>query len=284
MKMGRDLFSKNIEKIKEILFTKKMYSQKELNTILMQLKQKGLIAQDTSSRIFFEKLQTKLDIKTHSVVSDKINKVRYTFNSDSNIYDIVASFEKNSFFPMSTALNIQELHTCRDNFIFYAKELSEKHANNEDLHQDSIDKAYKRNYRYTSNIAKIENKNIVYLMPKHTGRFEVINYKGYSVSSINRAFVEMIVNVQYYKTFEIVIQCFKPLKNKIDTDTVFKVVEVFNFTYPYFQLVGYALEKIGFTKEELLPFKEKVSDLKFYTEKNKKEYYFDKYWNIYFTS
>ena len=282
MKMGRDLFSKNIEKIKEILFAKKMYSQKELNTILMQLKQRGLIAQDTSSRLFFEKLQTKLDIKTHSVVSDKINKVRYTLNSDINIYDFVASFEKNSFFPMSTSLNIQGLSTCRDDFIFYAKELSEKYANNEDLQQESIDEAYKGNYRYTSNIAKIENKNIVYLMPKHTGRFEVINYKGYNVSSINRAFVEMIVNVQYYKTFDMVIKCFKPLKNKIDTDSVFEVIEVFDFIYPYFQLIGYALEKIGFTKEELLPFKNKVSDLKFYTEKNRESYCFDKYWNIYF--
>ncbi len=284
MKIGRDLFSKNIEKIKEILFAKKMYSQKELNTILIQLKQKNLIAQDTSSRLFFEKLQTKLDLKTHSVVSDKINKVRYTLRSSNtiNTYDFIASFEKNSFFPMSTSLNIQGLSTHRDEFIFYAKELSKKYGSNEDLQQESIDSAYAGKYRYTSNIAKIENKNIVYLMPKHTDRFEVINYKGYNVSTINRAFVEMIVNVQYYKTFNLVIKCFEPLKNKIDINSVFKVVEIFDFIYPYFQLIGYALEKIGFTKEELLPFKDKVSDLKFYTEKDKERYHFDTYWNIYF--
>ena len=47
-------------------------------------------------------------------------------------------------------------------------------------------------------------------------------------------------------------------------------------------LVVSMMQKIGFTKEELLPFKNKVSDLKFYTEKNRENYHFDKYWNIYF--
>ena len=281
MKIPRDLFSKNIEKIKETLYAKKIYSQKELNTILIQLKQRGLVAQDISSRLFFEKLQTKLNIKTHSIVSDKINKVRYTFY-DISMYDFVASFENNSFFSMSTSLNIQGLSTCRDDFVFYAKELSEKHINKNAIQQESIDEAYRRNYRYTSNIAKIKNKNIVYLMPKYTDRFEIINYKGHDVSSVNRAFVEMVVNVQYYKTFDEVIKCFKPFKNKIDINLVFEVIVVFDFVYPYFQLIGYALEKIGFTKKELLPFKQKVSYLRFYTEKNRENYYFDKYWNIYF--
>lgn len=282
MKSSRDLFSKNIEKIKAILLTKKMYSLKELNTILMRLKEKGLIAQDTSSRLFFEKLQTRLNLKTHSIVSDKINKVRYTLDKNINVYDFVSSFEKDCFFSMSTSLNIQKLSNYKNNFIFFSKELSPKHLNNETLDQVSIDEAYKKSYKYTQSIAPYENKHIIYLTPKNTHRFEVIKYKGYSVSSINRSFVEMIMHVQYYKTFDEVIECFKPLKNKIDIHKIFKVVEHFDFIYPYFQLVGYSLEKIGFEKEELSKFKGKVSHLRFYTQKNKESYSFDSYWNIYF--
>ena len=94
------------------------------------------------------------------------------------------------------------------------------------------------------------------------------------MSSINRALVEMIINVQYFRSSLEIIQIFAPLKSKIDTDDVFNIVKVFDLIYPYFQCVGYYLEKIGFTKDE-------VSELKFYTDKSQDEYKFDNYWNMF---
>ena len=63
---------------------------------------------------------------------------------------------------------------------------------------------------------------------------------------------------------------------------MYKIVERFDFIYPYFQSVGFYLEQIGFTKEQLHKFKEKITDLKFYTEKQKDQYEYDEYWQIYF--
>jgi len=279
----RDLFSKNIETIKKLLLQKKLYSLKDLNMLLMDLKSKRLVAQDISSRRFFVLLQERLGLKTYSVSSEKINKVRYTLFQDINMYHFVSSFEKHGFFTMSTALNIQGYSDQKREFIFYAKEQSPKrYLLDNILTQEAIDRAYQKEYRYTKSIASYEDKYIIYLTPKHTNRFEVIEYNGYDVSSINRAFVEMIMHVQYFKSYDAVIEILKPLKGKLDPDRIFKVIEVFDPIYPYFQLIGYSLEKVGFEKDDLNLFKQQVSNMKFYTQKGNDKYQLDSYWNVYY--
>lgn len=279
----RDLFSKNIETIKNFLHEKKLYSLKDLNLLLDRLKMKRLIAQDVSSRRFFDLLQNRLGLKTYSVSSEKINKVRYTLYPDINIYDFVSTFEKQGFFSMTTALNIQQLSNQKENFVFFSKELSLKnYSENNLLTQKDIDLAYQKGYRFTRSIASYKDRHVIYLTPKNTTRFEVIEYNGYAVSSVHRAFVEMLMNVQYFKNFDTVIKIFEPLKDKLDPKRVFDVIKSFDPIYPYYQLVGFSLEKVGFAKKNLVLFKEQVGDLKFFTEKNKHEYVFDDYWNIYY--
>jgi hypothetical protein len=106
--------------------------------------------------------------------------------------------------------------------------------------------------------------------------------KKHPVSSINRAFIEMIINVQYFRNSLEIIDTFIPLKEKLDIDEVFDIVEEFDLIYPYFQCVGYYLERIGFTKDELTAFKDEVSELKFYTDKNQDTYKLDEYWNMHY--
>ncbi|MFY4785971.1 hypothetical protein ACOTVT_11310, partial [Aliarcobacter butzleri] len=88
----------------------------------------------------------------------------------------------------------------------------------------------------------------------NTQEIGIIKYKGYKISSINRAFVEIISNIQYSKTPDDVIYEFKNLKDKLDINEIFNIIEKFDFVYPYYQLAGYYLEKIGFLKEELSKF------------------------------
>ncbi len=283
IKSKRDLFSKNMETIKDFLQEKKLYSLKDLNLLLDHLKVKRLIAQNISSRRFFDLLQNRLGLKTYSVSSEKINKVRYTLYRDINIYDFVSTFEKQGFFSMTTALNIQRLSSQKENFVFFSKELSLKNDfENNSLTQKDIDLAYRKEYRFTRSIASYEDKHIIYLTPKNTDRFEVIEYDGYAVSSVHRAFVEMLMNVQYFKNFDTVIKIFEPFKDKLDPKRVFDVIHSFDTIYPYYQLVGFSLNRIGFDKKNLGLFKERVGDLEFFTEKNKHEYVFDDYWNMYY--
>ena len=280
--MKQNYFTLNKEEILKTIQDYEFLSQEQLKEILQQLKDKSLVSSSLSFNSFLLKLidegltQKSVTIRGHV-------KTRYTFNQDFNIYNFCNSLEKNSFFSMSTALNLQGLSDFRKDYIFVSKERTTRmKQENITLNQENIDNAFSKKPRRTNAYDKIDNKVVVFLEANNSDSFGIIEYDGYRVSSVNRAFVEMITNIHYFQSSQNLIQVFKHTKNSIDIDKIYIIIEKFDFIYPYFQLAGFYLEKIGFFKEELTKFYQKKSDLNFYTEKNKNNYEFDKYWRVYF--
>jgi len=278
----RDLFSKNISII--LSLTKdRTFTTTQLTKFCKELREKGLVAQ----RFSHYNLVTELSVYLAKHITIEIdNDFQSIFSYDKaiSVDRMLLGFKKNSFYSMSSALHKLGVSEFRREFIFISQELSKKNVVRvENLSQDAIDSAFRKDYRRTHKIGKYEEKHLVFLYPKNTDSFEVITRKdGVRHSSINRAFVEMIVNVQYFKDSLHIIDTFKPLKSKLDPDTVFEVVKRFDFIYPYFQCVGFYLEQIGFNKSELEKFKSKVGELKFYTDKKKDSYLYDEYWRMYY--
>lgn len=278
--MRQDKYTKNKEKILEYIRNYGVFSFEQIYIILENLKDKNLVQQGISSNMFYSKLLED-GLISYTVTFRDIQKIRYTLNKEFNIYDFAYSLENKSFFPMFTSLNIQGLSNYRNNFVFISRERKER--NNfisRSLTQDAIDKAFTRNPRRTKAHDVINGYNLVLLESNNTEGIGIINYNGYRVSSINRAFIEIISNIHYFISPNNVINEFKIIKNKLDIDEILKIIEKFDFVYPYYQLAGYYLEEIGFTKNELFKFYSKKSDLIFYTIKNKKKYEFNEYWNI----
>ncbi|MFW3345859.1 hypothetical protein ACN9K5_06570 [Aliarcobacter butzleri] len=278
--MREDYYTQNKEQILYTLKKKGFFSINDITSILDELKEENLVSNSLTQNDFYLKL---LDdgLVAYTITIRDIEKIRYTLNKEFNIYDFVYSLEKNGFFSMFTSLNIQGLTNFRDNFIFISKERMKRvNFNSKDITQEAIDKAFTNKPRRTKAHDTIYNYNVVILESNNTQEIGIIKYKGYKISSINRAFVEIISNIQYSKTPDDVIYEFKNLKDKLDINEIFNIIEKFDFVYPYYQLAGYYLEKIGFLKEELSKFFNKKTDLIFYTIKNKEKYTLDEYWAI----
>lgn len=278
--MREDYYTQNKKEILRIVKKKAFFSINDITSILDKLKEENLVSNSLTQNDFYLKL---LDdrLVAHTITIRDIEKIRYTLNKEFNIYDFVYSLEKNGFFSMFTSLNIQGLTNFRDNFIFISKERMKRvNFKSKDITQEAIDKAFTNKPRRTKAYATIYNYNIVILESNNTQEIGIIKYKGYKISSINRVFVEIISNIQYSKTPDDVIYEFKNLKDKLDINEIFNIIEKFDFVYPYYQLAGYYLEKIGFLKEELSKFFNKKTDLIFYTIKNKEKYTLDEYWAI----
>ena len=278
--MREDYYTQNKKEILRIVKKKAFFSINDITSILDELKEENLVSNSLTQNDFYLKL---LDdgLVAYTITIRDIEKIRYTLNKEFNIYDFVYSLEKNGFFSMFTSLNIQGLTNFRDNFIFISKERMKRvNFNSKDITQEAIDKAFTNKPRRTKAHDTIYNYNVVMLESNNTQEIGIINYNGYKISSINRAFVEIISNIQYSKTPDDVIYEFKNLKDKLDINEIFNIIEKFDFVYPYYQLAGYYLEKIGFLKEELSKFFNKKTDLIFYTIKNKEKYTLDEYWAI----
>lgn len=280
--MKKDLFSKNIDNILS-LTKSKTYNTSQINMLFRETKIKNYIGQSMSRSSFIKRLLELQKKQVNITMNDKYLSI-HSYDNDISETKILQMFRKKSFYSMSSTLIILGLSNFRDNFIFLSQELSQKNTSttNKSLSQDSIDNAFKKDYRRTNMIGEYEHKHIVFLSPKHTNYYEVItNEDGIRLSSINRAFVEMIVNVQYFKSSKEIINTYKPLKDKLDIDIIYNVVERFDFIYPYFQCVGFYLHKIGFTNKDLKRFKTKVSNISFYTDKKQNNYQYDTYWKMY---
>lgn len=278
--MREDYYTKNKEQILYTLNEKRFFSINDIANILDELKEKNLVSNSLSQNDFYLKLLYD-GLISHTITIRDVEKIRYTLNKEFNIYDFVYSLERNGFFSMFTSLNIQGFTNFRDNFIFISKERMQRvNFSSKNITQEAIDKAFSNKPRKTKAYNTIYNYNIVMLESNNTQGVGIINYNGYKVSSINRAFVEIISNIQYSKTPYDVIKEFRQLKDKLDINEIFKIIEKFDFIYPYYQLAGYYLEKIGFLKEELSRFFNNKTNLIFYTMKNKTNYDLDEYWGI----
>ncbi|MGM0624130.1 MAG: hypothetical protein ACQESH_08960 [Campylobacterota bacterium] len=278
----KDYFTINVQEILSIINQNDFLTQEQLFDILKDLKSNNLVSKNLTFNTFLLKLidhglkQHSIDIRGHS-------KIRYTMQSGFNIYTFCQTLQNNSFFPMTTSLNLQNLTAYRDKYIFVSKERAQRNKFHENkLEQKDIDNAFNKSPRRTSAYDKLGEYLIILLEANNTSSYEIIAYKGYKISSVNRAFVEIISNVHYFQSANHVIELFKEIKEQLDLAKIYNVIEKFDFVYPYYQLAGFYLESIGFKKEQLHKFYEKKSDLNFYTEKNKQNYSLDRYWNIYF--
>ena len=278
--MRRDKYTKNKEIILEYVKSHNVFTLDHISTMLEDLKNQNLVQQSITSDSFYFKLLED-GLISYTISLRDIQKTRYSLNKEFNIYDFASSLENKSFFPMFTSLNIQGLSNYRNNFVFISKERKERNNfASRILTQDAIDKAFASSPRRTKAHDVINGYNVVSLESNNTGSIGIIDYNGYKVSSINRALVEIISNIHYFVSPDNVISEFKAIKDKLNINEIFKIIEKFDFIYPYYQLAGYYLEKIGFTKNELIKFYSKKGELIFYTIKNKEEYKLDTYWNI----
>ncbi|RYA23600.1 hypothetical protein CRU96_06890 [Malaciobacter halophilus] len=280
--MKKDYFTLNKNQILTLFEHNEYFSIEEIKVILHSLKEQSLISNSLSLDSFLLKLidegliQKSINIRGHL-------KTRYTFNKTFNVLDFCNSLSKNTFFSMTTTLNIQGLTDFRNNYIFVSKERTKRvEQRSINLIQENIDNAFKKKPKRTTAHDKIENYNIILLEANNTNSFEIIKYNGYKISSINRSFVEIISNIHYFQSSSRVIEVFSKIKDSLSIDIIYDVIDNFKFIYPYFQLAGYYLERIGYSKDELLKFHSKKQNLKFYTEKNKDNYSFDSYWNIFY--
>jgi hypothetical protein len=289
------LIEKNLEKITQLFDVNRYYPLraqaqeislvKELLTvydIYSYAQQKRYIAQSLNIHAFIGFLADKSLLYSFSISINEKMYTRYKQNNQFDIYPFVYSFEKNGFFTMSTALKLQGLTDYKSSIIFYSHELTIKHNKKNTLQQEDIDKAFTKDYRYTKKIASYQDHRIVVLEPKHTNRIEVIDIDGFQVSSINRALVEMIINIQYFRSYENLLEIFMPIKDHLNIEKVFLVLKTMDLIYPYFNSVGFFLEQLGFSKQKLEIFKLEMSELKFYFEKKRDSYQYDEYWQTHF--
>lgn len=105
----------------------------------------------------------------------------------------------------------------------------------------------------------------------------------YKVSDLERTLIDISVRPFYSGGVTQVLEAFSNAKSILNTDKLYNYYSRMNFTYPYHQVIGFYLDKAGYTEKEYQKFLHHNSpEFKFYLTYNILHKEYSTKWNLYY--
>lgn len=154
-----------------------------------------------------------------------------------------------------------------------------------ELEQSAVDKAFAKPQRTSSEIYKssADGYRYTFIQKKtHSIDIGVVSTDGLRITDLERTLIDIAVRPAYSGGVFEVFEAFKSALEKVDVEKMNEYLNQFDYTYPYHQLIGFYLEKAGYSKDQFANFLEKKSNIKFYLTYNMSKMKFDETWNLYY--
>jgi len=171
--------------------------------------------------------------------------------------------------------------------IFVSYEQPEKKGRSE-LSQLSIDNAFKKPVRETSNYAIYNNYKITLLNGKYANNTGIVKTKidpekTFLVTNLERTLIDIAVRPIYSGGIFEVLKAYQNAKDSISVNKLKAYLTKLNFIYPYHQVIGFYLERAGID-EKRLAFIEKSREMTFdfYLTHDMKECSYSERWKLYY--
>ena len=229
-------------------------------------------------------------------IDDKIRLfyINKKFNKLSNItkaFECLKLLYPTGYISYKTALDYYN-NDIPDN-IYYCVEQTTNYnilKNKEELEQSKIDQAFLKNYKLPKKLASIFNYNIFIIHTKYTNKAGIIecNFKNSKIylPEVERLLIDIIVRPELSGGIKDVINAYSNIllkyENVFNLKRLLEILNKLDYIYPYFQTIGYLLDR---NLVNTLPFDAfKHKQYKFYLTKgsiNQSDLLFDKKWNLF---
>lgn len=202
-----------------------------------------------------------------------------------NKFNIAQAIKKEGYISYYSALQIHELTLQNPKSVYISFDQYGVYDNADFLLQESVDSAFSKPQRQTSEIYKSEINDIRYVfIQKKTNSLLVGISKNNGVyyTDLERTLIDIIIRPAYSGGVFEVLEAYINAKDRVDLNKMIQYLKQLNYVYPYYQLVGFYLEKAGYNSTETELFYERKTDIKFYLTYNIANKKFDDKWNIYY--
>lgn len=206
---------------------------------------------------------------------------------DSSYYDIGLTIKKDGYLSNYTAMALHELTLQIPKTVYVSYMKNEVVAGNDNfnLTQASIDSAFSKPQRQTSEIYKSEVDGYrLYFIQKNYSpvNIGVKSTKNLRFTDLERTIIDITVRPAYSGGVFEVLEAYVSAKKKIDPVRLLNYLNELNYIYPYHQLIGFYLDKAGYGKNVLELFATKISNYDFYLTYNISNKEYDKKWRIFY--
>lgn len=227
----------------------------------------------------------------------KLKKIQFEFPSrtmdryiwgDASIYEIVLSLKPNTYFTHYTAMYLHELTEQIPKKIYVNFEQDAKRRIDKGLSQQRIKSAFMRPWRTSQNIASYNSYKICLLNGMYTGKLGVTETVGPDgskvyVTNVERTLIDIVVRPVYSGGIFEVLKAYRLAQGKVSINKLTAMLERLNYIYPYYQVIGFYLEKAQVYKESQINLMQKFDmNYDFYLTHQMKNMDYSKKWRLYF--
>lgn len=202
---------------------------------------------------------------------------------DADIYDLAAAVSRSSYFSFYTAISIHGLTLQLPKHLYMTNERKSLIRISNSLQQENIDAAFSKRPRQTSNVRSILNFQLHLINGQSNNRLGVVPFRDcYYVTDVERTIIDSVVRPFYAGGVTQIFEAIVNAKNIIDIDKLVYYYKQMNFIYPYFQAIGFYLDRAGYDNNALAPFLKMRQVHKFYLTYNMRFTEFDPRWNLFY--
>ncbi len=227
----------------------------------------------------------------------KIKKIQFKFPSrtmdryiwgDASIYEIVLSLKPDTYFTHYTAMYLHELTEQIPKKIYVNFEQTAKIRVDKGISQQRIKSAFMRPWRTSQNIASYNNYKICLLNGMYTGKLGVTETVGSDgskiyVTNVERTLIDIAVRPVYSGGIFEVLKAYRLAQGKVSINKLSAMLERLDYIYPYYQVIGFYLEKARVYKESQINLMQKFDmSYDFYLTHQMKNMNYSKKWRLYF--
>jgi predicted transcriptional regulator of viral defense system len=153
-------------------------------------------------------------------------------------------------------MSLHELTDQLPRIVYVNCEQKPKPTPNTELAQDRIDAAFQRKPRVSRNVAAYGDYRICQLNGMYTGNRGVISLKGpdgehLQVTGLERTLIDIVVRPFYAGGVFEVLNAYRHARSKVDVPQLVEMFKALGYTYPYYQSIGFYMERAGYGIAEL---------------------------------
>jgi len=289
--MRKESFKSAEESIKNYLYTDdlKAYTTFDLTKLFQNKRDEWNIADYRNQYHFMKFLEDANILKNIKLKHQSTATIKQIYEEpDASLFNIALTIKKDGYLSNYTAMQIHQLTLQIPKSIYVSYNKGHNYPinhNDIELEQNSIDSAFSKSQRMTSEIYKseLDNTRFYFIQKAYIEKNVGITFENsYSYTDLERTLIDITIRPAYSGVVFEVLAAFEIARNNVDIFKINEYLLKLNYIYPYHQLIGFYMDRAGYDKEIIDSVFLKNTVYNFYLTYNMSNKEFDTKWKVYY--
>jgi hypothetical protein len=266
---------------------KRIFSRRDMSSILSQHRRDWSLAQSTTSDEFIKFLIQKAKLKEATLESKSyVLPARYVWGETSP-YLLALSLRRAGYLSHATAIFLHSLTDQIPKTVYVNFEQSPKPRSGGTMSQESIARAFANRQRRTNYVFRYKDWQIAILSGKQTGRLGVVTMRtpqseNLDVTNLERTLIDIAVRPEYAGGVYQVLQAFRSAKQKMSVNALLAILKGLDYVYPYHQAIGFYMQRAGYEEPRWGRLKQLGFKYDFYLAHGIRDNVYDSEWRLFY--